>query len=464
MTPNPKKHSAKSSTDPLRDQLVAYLDGELSTEDNLRVEQGLSNDDQLRGELRGLEQSWRMLDALPRAPVDSSFTRSTVEMAALATNTAENPSWRRARVTLTRALALAAAASLGFLAIAILRPNPNSELNRDFELLIDLDSYQVAGDARFMRLLWESKLFTSPSDTVAVEPPSSPNDLNPTELRELRGDWERFQELPGEERNRLRGLEQELEHHERPEEARVVLRRYSAWLGTLSIAQRAELSALEPEQRIDYIRARMELLSESDSRALVEWIVKMVESRLESLPQPQRARWRNAKGDHRLALALAMWSKAAGAPRAAVARIDSAEWSELGKALSPSARSKLEAAKTEEKRRKLLRGWIDQASRSMLGKPFWTTSGIQAPTEEELQEFASSDRSTAAEREKLKDLSGPEVQAQLRRWYIQRVVRPRQNSGQLPRGGPRIEGRGAMKAEARERRAENRAAAASDPP
>ncbi|MCH5374856.1 MAG: hypothetical protein JJ992_12850 [Planctomycetes bacterium] len=65
------------------EELVAYLDGELDTDSNRQIERRLSRDLTLRHQLRQLQQSWDLLDHLPRADVDESFTQSTVAMVAL---------------------------------------------------------------------------------------------------------------------------------------------------------------------------------------------------------------------------------------------------------------------------------------------------------------------------------------------------------------------------------------------
>ena len=68
----------------LEEQLVAYLDGELDTESCRRIEELLAVDPEVRRRLHWLEQTWEMLDELEATPVGEDFTRTTLEMIAVA--------------------------------------------------------------------------------------------------------------------------------------------------------------------------------------------------------------------------------------------------------------------------------------------------------------------------------------------------------------------------------------------
>ena len=79
MTDHPSTESER-----LDEELVAYLDGELDGEAAHRMEHRLASEEAVRRRLQQLAQSWDLLDQLPRTTVDDAFTRSTVEMVALA--------------------------------------------------------------------------------------------------------------------------------------------------------------------------------------------------------------------------------------------------------------------------------------------------------------------------------------------------------------------------------------------
>ena len=67
----------------LGEELTAYLDGELSREESEQLEQRLSEQEHVRSELQRFDRVWNALDQLPQATVGDSFTRTTIEMAAV---------------------------------------------------------------------------------------------------------------------------------------------------------------------------------------------------------------------------------------------------------------------------------------------------------------------------------------------------------------------------------------------
>ena len=80
--PCPRPHPQPDTPD--TDELVAYLDGELSADECRRVERRLASDADYRRRLTELEQAWSALEALPPTMVDDDFARTTIEMVAVA--------------------------------------------------------------------------------------------------------------------------------------------------------------------------------------------------------------------------------------------------------------------------------------------------------------------------------------------------------------------------------------------
>ena len=74
----------ESAQPEIDDELTAYLDGELDAASVRRVEERLARDTAYRGQLQKLERTWDLLDRLPRADVGEKFTKSTLEMVAVA--------------------------------------------------------------------------------------------------------------------------------------------------------------------------------------------------------------------------------------------------------------------------------------------------------------------------------------------------------------------------------------------
>ncbi|MFO0899711.1 MAG: zf-HC2 domain-containing protein [Pirellulales bacterium] len=147
-----------------RETLVAYLDGELSSAERQRVEQQLATDPAFRAELTRLEQVWGLLDELPRAAADDTFTRSTVEMVAVRAAQERaappRPPWS-GWIVWGGGLALAAA--IGFFALW-LRSSENEVLLRDLPVIQDLDAYERAGSIEFLQLLVDRRVFEETGD------------------------------------------------------------------------------------------------------------------------------------------------------------------------------------------------------------------------------------------------------------------------------------------------------------
>ena len=158
--------------DPLSDeQLVAYLDGELDKESVARIESQLATDPELRGRLDSLSGVWAMLDELERPQVDRELTETTLEMVALAAGSDSGDgngtlSRRQLRRVLTFTGVLSTAFFLGFICVAIARPNSNRRLLEDLAVVERLDELRQIDDIEFLRELHKSGLFSedSPDD------------------------------------------------------------------------------------------------------------------------------------------------------------------------------------------------------------------------------------------------------------------------------------------------------------
>lgn len=150
--------------DSLQEELTAYLDGELTSEHRRRVEDRLAREPEYRAELRRMQRAWDMLEKLPRATVDESFARTTIEMVAVAaaeearTQALAIPRQRRLRVLIGTA-AMTVAALLGFAAGVKVWPNKNRQLLRDLPVIENFDRYRHAESIEFLRMLDKSKLF-----------------------------------------------------------------------------------------------------------------------------------------------------------------------------------------------------------------------------------------------------------------------------------------------------------------
>jgi anti-sigma factor RsiW len=160
-TVNPQPES-----DLFRDQLVAYLDGELSAEESQALERHLSEDPDLRRQLQTHQQAWDLLDDIPRAEVKETFTQTTVEMIAVSTEEAIQDAQRRQGVRRVCAWLAGGAGALltcavGFYATSAYLTAPNRKLIEDLPIIENLDAYRNAESVDFLKALEQEGLFVA---------------------------------------------------------------------------------------------------------------------------------------------------------------------------------------------------------------------------------------------------------------------------------------------------------------
>lgn len=147
-------------TPSLRENLVAYLDGELDESETLEVERTLTESAEIRQEVEALSRTWDLLDQLPRVRASSEFTERTMAsiQAASAVESTQplfGPEARR-RIWLASLLAgLVACAALGFFLTNRGLPKKTEALMRDLPVIEQVDLYEEVGDVEFLRELEE---------------------------------------------------------------------------------------------------------------------------------------------------------------------------------------------------------------------------------------------------------------------------------------------------------------------
>jgi anti-sigma factor RsiW len=151
-------------SDSLHEELTAYLDGELDAESVRRVEERLARDSTYQAELQRLERAWGLLDRLPRATVNDSFTQTTIEMVAVAASREADAvrtglPGRRRRQQLVGLAGVLAALAIGFGIGHSMWPNPNQQLLQDLEVLQNFERYYQVDSIDFLRMLEDQNLF-----------------------------------------------------------------------------------------------------------------------------------------------------------------------------------------------------------------------------------------------------------------------------------------------------------------
>ncbi|MBP87460.1 MAG: hypothetical protein CMJ64_12170 [Planctomycetaceae bacterium] len=153
------------SNNPTEPELIAYLDGELASEEANSFESRLAEDSDLRDQLRQHQQVWDLLDSLPTTAVDDTFTHSTVELIAMSAKSEIDQQTRQVsqRRRLTWWIAgevIVVAALLGFIVTRLIVSAPNRQLVKDLDILENLDAYRHAEDVEFLRALEREGLFS----------------------------------------------------------------------------------------------------------------------------------------------------------------------------------------------------------------------------------------------------------------------------------------------------------------
>lgn len=151
------------------ERLMAYLDQEMPPAARKQFEDQLSTDSELRQRMKDYQQTWDLLDELPRDHVDDDFTRITVEMVAVH---AEGEAARKARMIARWRMAglglgLTAAVVAGLVGYSLTSSSlsaANRQLVEDLPILQQLDAYQSAGSIEFLRTLESEGLFLEEGD------------------------------------------------------------------------------------------------------------------------------------------------------------------------------------------------------------------------------------------------------------------------------------------------------------
>ncbi len=162
-------HEPANDESQLREELVAYLDGELDAEQSRRIEQRAAVEPDARRMLEELDRTWHMLDELDAPATREDFTGTTLEMVAVAAvddaqkARAQRPR-RRLQVALWAVAGLVGAAAAGFLIVTSLIPDPNAQLLQDLPILENFDQYREVGNIEFLRALNEKNLFKEDGD------------------------------------------------------------------------------------------------------------------------------------------------------------------------------------------------------------------------------------------------------------------------------------------------------------
>ena len=267
----------------LNEQLSAYIDGELSSDEREILEKRLDADEPLRRHLEGLKNNWSLLEQLPRENAPSRFTASTVGMVAIRAEAYQTPDDHAAGWHIRffpRWLLILCAASLagsfGYNATKTITNNvPVNGLleTRNVFLLQNLnflehfpEYYQLGENIEFLKNIYKLKYFSSRTQ-VAADPSIVRQAQNSEEQararihsmdsgrkKQLLTSYLGFLQLPEKEQGRLLNLHADLVSAPNAEILSKALITYTRWYQQRDPLEQVEITLRTQSEKIEYIQ------------------------------------------------------------------------------------------------------------------------------------------------------------------------------------------------------------------
>ena len=318
----------KSDGDSLDDRLVAYLDGELDADAQGQMERQLADDAPSRERLRQLQQTWDLLDHLPNAQTDRTFTETTVGMVAAKAfqdvQTQQQTVLNQQRKSwVYRGVWFGATVLLGYFVFYAVSAYRESRMLSDLAVIENIDLYRHVESVSFLQQLDRDGLFGSEelTDEDQWEPARLFTDADLAPLRrqareltsaqksQLQKQKQRFDRLTPESQDRMRRIHTDVVADANADRLFQVMAQYHEWLtSSLAAEERSQLLALETKDRLERIKQikgqqdieRFRSLAEGkmtakDFKVILDWhhafVSRHKDQAIANLPEEQRAEW-----------------------------------------------------------------------------------------------------------------------------------------------------------------------------
>ncbi len=430
-------HSSSDDNSKQLEEIVAYLDGELSPQESAQVERRLASDETYRQKLQSIDRAWAALDELPAATVDDQFSKTTME---LVVESARNEVEQQTRALpvqqrkqrLSTVVLVTAAALLGALVFRLVWENPNRALVADLPLIQYIDIYSQFRDDEFLRKLRQQLGdghwalggdAEHPMDNLEqfrlVAAADTREDwldtLAPNERVTLRAKYNRFRSMSEEQQGRLRALHQQIESAPDAVELQQTMLEYQQWLNGLPPSEQYELRERQLEDRV----RRVIQIVQAEEKSF-----DLTPDELQKLYRAVRPRWTEMRERARENLSRRGRgnidsASVRGDPRRFLGR-NSPEFQELIRAISealPEDKREQFEQLTPQKQWQRFFGWMRRAERSKDDERRSRDPRRRARvSEQELEEFFV-EEVDAATKEKLLAMPHDEMQQRLRRMY-----------------------------------------------
>lgn len=244
---------SSTTDDSDREELIAFLDGELSDADANRRQALLARDAGARAEAKALQEAWDLLDFLVIPQPTKDFTERTRTLAVASAadvdaSQSSTPAAPTGRPTRTLAIALTAITFfLGATGAVSIARRPRGAI-ADREMLERLDDYRTVRDLTFLRRWNELAASRSLADFVDGGP--SRGDKPVASPDELAGRAGELASLSALEREHIVSLHREI--NGAPDRAALEggMRRFLAWNDSLAPAEKERLAVATGEDRV----------------------------------------------------------------------------------------------------------------------------------------------------------------------------------------------------------------------
>jgi hypothetical protein len=271
--------SDDSPIDPDDELLVAYLDGELSRDDESALENRLVENDSLRERLQNLQSGWELLDDLPDSAPSLKLVESTLEMVvADLEKTSSTKSWTLRGFKWPLIILLASLIGIG-VAFGVSNLSKNYRYQRELDDLAiaeNLDAYLRGRDIELMRILssstnWASMV--SAGKEIGEFVPDNPNVVSETalgqregivqqlpieKLRQLNLRWDRFNALSQEDQVAVRRTAAAVKSQPDSEMLLNTMQIYAVWSQSLTSELRDSIESADPLARKNAIDQAIE--------------------------------------------------------------------------------------------------------------------------------------------------------------------------------------------------------------
>ncbi|MDG2220640.1 MAG: hypothetical protein P8L85_04630 [Rubripirellula sp.] len=324
-----EKLADNAPLDPDDELLVAYLDGELSRQDQAELEDRLMTDDDLRSRLQQLQTGWDLLDALPDPEPSLKLVESTLEMVVddIVKRQPSRKSLRRFRYPVLIGLACVLGVGMVAAVASTIRRNHYRQQLNDLAMAEFLDAYSYGADLTLMRQLtanaeWLNMVSAaSEIGDIAVmeianvgETPLEQRDelirnLPPEKVDQLNSRWERFKRMDESKRDQMRQTAEAVAVQPDADTLLQTMRQYAIWRENLPTQLRDDVEQSEGSAQRDAIESAIEYtqisvskrsslkLTDDTIEAIYVALQQILEQRIQELDPETRASVDRFKGD-----------------------------------------------------------------------------------------------------------------------------------------------------------------------